>query len=220
MKKINKTQIDGFDCEKPKEKDIFLSGEEQKDIQIIGSDGEVKICSPAIGEHEAIKYARLKLGLFGEIVFGIYGCDGNIFNHKQKEHLKIGKNICLGTELAHCEKCLTAELETILTGIVGVNRVEIENHLPLWMLDTEEEGPETGVKGFIDFCSKKQYFGLLVEAITPVPLLFFSNSGFFAGDWNYTAHHWFYDESIDRIWEKAQAWRVAYINRCIKEAMK
>ena len=241
MIRLNKTQIDWFSHAEPKERDIFLAGGEAGAIELTGFDGEIKVWAPAIRGHivgepktsieEAKEYARHRLGplqaravLYGsqldEHALGIDGWNGNAYQQAQNEQLKLGKIIHLGSALAQCEDSLTEELETTLTSIIGQNRVQLEHHLPLWMLDPEDEDPETGPRAFIEACARDQSYGFLVEAVTPVPQMFYQNFEEGIGDWSYTARYWFYDETIERIWEQARAWRVAYMDRKRQEAMQ
>ncbi|AMO55968.1 hypothetical protein GZ77_07310 [Endozoicomonas montiporae] len=220
---------------------MFLAAGEAGAIELMGFDGEIKVFAPTIrgqiiGEpktcrKEAESHARHRLGplqaralLYGtrldEHALGIDGWNGKSHGQAKEEQLQLGQIIHLGSVLAQYEDRLDRELERTLTGITGQNRVQLEHHLPLWLLDPEEEDPETGSKAFLEACARDQSYGLLVEAITPVPQVFLDDYKVSVGDWSYTARYWFYDETIERIWEQARAWRVAYMDRKRQEAMQ
>ncbi|WP_257293665.1 hypothetical protein [Endozoicomonas sp. YOMI1] len=232
VNRLNKQQIDWFKDATARERDTFLAKGEAGAIELLDADGMMKVYAPAIRGHiigepkasfdEARHYAEVRLhplqiraNLNGEPVdehaLGITGFHGEFVQQAREENLRFKQIIHLGSELAHCNGLLPAHLLETLQSIVGENREQLQEHLPLFLLDEEEEDGHVGQLGFNDSVAKDQAYGFLVCAETPVPQVF--NREQAIGDWDYTATWWFYDETIERIWAQARAWCQAYLVR-------
>ncbi|WP_067517718.1 hypothetical protein [Endozoicomonas ascidiicola] len=229
MQRLSKKQINWFKSATAKERDSFLAHGEAGAIELLDANGMMKVYAPAIRGHivgepkpsreEATHYAEVRLHplqvravlndvRLDEKALGIEGFHSLFVQQARGDFLKLETIL---PELAHCEQTLPVTLLLELQSIIGENRKELEEYLPLWLLDEEEETPEQGQKNFLDVITRDQVFGFLVYATTPIPQVF--NGQEVHGTWDYTTGWWFYDETIERIWAQARAWRKAYLER-------
>ena len=238
MRRLNKQQINWFKNATSRQRDAFLAKGDPGAIELLDAEGLKKVYAPTIrgviiGEpkasfDEACDYAEVRLlplqirALSGEQVdehaLGIDGFHSQFVQQARGELLKLEHIIHLGSELAHCEQIIPDRLLQNLQSIVGENRSALEEYLPLWLLDEEEEDTEQGQKHFLDVIARDQVFGFLAYATTPIPMVF--NGQDVHGSWTYTTGWWFYDETIERIWSQARAWRKAYLCRTHQAALQ